>query len=515
MGHVTHDLKDYAPDLNAKYIDPIWHADFNTRASFADMARGAASRKSVIGTVLRLLAAAAVVCSGPPVSGRPGHHGPAARRETPLFELETDPYPSTYRLPVSRPVVLTGAIILDGAGRRIDNGDVVLAEGKVQAIGQGLARPTGATVIDARGKWITPGLIDVHTHLGVYSLPETSLDARTSDVTELRDPNAADTWVEHAVRSVDPGFSHALAAGVTTLQILPGSSALFGGRSVIAHPIPAPTIAAMKFPGAPQGLKMACGDSPKDEFASRNLLNSRQGEIAAMREAFAEAEEYREEHGDGHGHRGRQTDDLREQTLAMVLDGKMPVHIHCYRSDDMARMIDLSREFGFHISAFHHAVEAYKIAPLIVANGICVVGWSDWWGFKPEAADGIRENIALIDAAGGCAMMHSDIPILGEHLNLEAAKAAAAGRRFGLPEAPEHVIRWLTSNPAKAIGLADRIGRLAPGFDGDLVLWSGNPFSVYSKPEKVFIDGAVTFDGSAPRRRSDFELGRTITSSRP
>jgi imidazolonepropionase-like amidohydrolase len=445
-------------------------------------------------------------------SARPPHRG-----TPPIMEAASDPYPSTYKPAPSAPVVLTGATILDGAGNRFDDGEVVLADGKVQAIGRNLARPTGATIMDAHGKWITPGLIDVHTHLGVYTLPQTSLDADASDVTELHDPNAADTWVEHAVRSADPGFSHALAAGVTTLQILPGSSALFGGRSVIVHPIAAPTIAAMKFPGAPQGLKMACGANPKQTFASKGVLNSRQGELSRMREAFIEAEEYRHEHhgADRHGHHGPPDDDLKEQTLVLVLNGKMPVHIHCYRSDDMARMIDLSHEFGFHISAFHHAAEAYKIAPLIVANGICVAGWPDWWGFKPEAEDSIRENIAFVDAAGGCVMVHSDIPILGEHLNIEAAKAAAAGRRAGLSLPPEHVIKWLTSNPAKALALDDRIGRLAPGYDADLVLWSGDPFSVYSKPLKVFVDGALAFDSSAPKRPSDFELGRTITSTQP
>ena len=447
------------------------------------------------GSAIRILMLA-LAGAAAAVPARPPRHAPP-----PLVEAESDPYPSTYRPAPSAPVVLTGATIFDGAGGRIDNGEVALANGKVVAIGRGIARPAGATIIDARGKWITPGLIDVHTHLGVYTLPQTSLDADASDVTELRDPNAADTWVEHAVRSADPGFAHALAAGVTTLQILPGSSALFGGRSVIVHPIAAPTVAPMKFPGAPQGLKMACGANPKQAFAGRGILNSRQGELSRMREAFIEAEEYRREkrgRGGPRGHHGPPDDDLKEQTLALVLDGKLPVHIHCYRSDDMARMIDLSREFGFHISAFHHAAEAYKIAPLIVANGICVAGWPDWWGFKPEAEDSIRENIAFVDAAGGCVMVHSDIPILGEHLNLEAAEAAAAGRRAGLSLPPEHVIRWLTSNPAKALALDDRIGRLAPGYDGDLVLWSGNPFSVYSKPDKVFIDGALAFDSIAP-----------------
>jgi imidazolonepropionase-like amidohydrolase len=445
------------------------------------------------------IAAAGLAIAQPPARPSPG-----------------DPYPSTYRAPPSPPVVISGATILDGAGGRIEGGEVLLENGKVAAIGTGISHPAGALVIDGKGKWVTPGLIDVHTHLGVYTLPQTSLDAQASDVVEQRDPNAADTWIEHAVRSVDPGFSHALAAGVTTLQILPGSSDLFGGRSVVVHPVPSPTVAGMKFPGAPQGIKMACGANPKQAFAGRNLLNSRQGEIAAMREAFIEAQEYRERRDRDDGHRGRPAEEnLRDQTLAAVLDGKLPVHIHCYRSDDMARLIDLSREFGFHIAAFHHAAEAYKIAPLLVANGICVAGWPDWWGFKPEAEDAIRENIAIIDAAGGCAMVHSDIPILGEHLNLEAAKAAAAGRRMGHALPPERVVRWLTSNPAKALALDDRIGRLAPGFDADVVLWSGDPFSIYSKPEKVFIDGALRFDASAPRRPSDFELGRTIASERP
>lgn len=428
-----------------------------------------------------------------------------------------DPYPSTYKPLRSRAIVITGATILDGAGGRLEGAEILLKDGKIAAIGNTVSRPSDALVIAAPGDWVTPGLIDVHTHLGVYTLPQTSLDAQASDVVEQRDPNGADTWIEHAVRSVDPGFTHALQAGVTTLQILPGSSDLFGGRAVVVHPIPSPTIAGMKFPGAPQGLKMACGGNPKQAFAARNLLNSREGEIAAMREAFLQAQEYRRNHlSPSHdADRSRPDNDLKDQTLAKVLEGTMPVHIHCYRSDDMARLIDLSHEFGFHIAAFHHAAEAYKIAPLLVSEGICIAGWPDWWGFKPEAEDSIRENIAIIDAAGGCAMVHSDIPILGEHLNLEAAKAAAAGRRMGFSLPPERVIRWLTSNPAKALGLEQRIGRLAVGFDADLVLWSGDPFSVYSKPQKVIVDGAVVFDAHAPRRPSDFELGRTITSDQP
>lgn len=311
---------------------------------------------------------------------------------------------------------------------------------------------------------------------------------------------------------------------MTTLQILPGSSVIFGGRSVIVKPIPAVTLGAMKFPNAPQSLKMACGGNPKQHFGSLGRApNSRQGEFAIMRGAFLVAQDYRDrrqeaeprrgDRGGGARGRGGPPHVLENETLAGVLDGKIPVHIHCYRADDMARMIDLSREFGFKITAFHHASEAYKIAPLLAASGVCIAGWSDWWGFKPEAEDGIRENVAFVDAAGGCAMMHSDISLLGERLNTEAAKAAAAGRRAGLTIPLERAIRWITSNPARALALGDRTGTLAPGFAADVVLWSGDPFSVYSLPDQVYIDGGLAFDRAAVSRPSDFELGRTIVGA--
>ncbi|MBS0417051.1 MAG: amidohydrolase family protein [Proteobacteria bacterium] len=442
-----------------------------------------------------LLFVTAGVCLGA------GPKGPAAERD----DAVADPYPSTYVPRKSGPVVLVGATILDGIGGRIDSGEIVLRDGKVAAIGTSVERPAGAVIVDARGRWITPGLIDVHTHIGTYTLPQTSLSATVGDVTEMHKPDASATWIEHGVRSADPGFARALAAGVTTMQILPGSGVLLGGRSVVVKPIAAPTVAAMKFPDAPQGLKMACGDNPKEE-EGHGGFNSRQGLMAELREKLTGIQEYRRSPPP---HR-----DFEKNTLAAVLDGKIAVHVHCYRSDDMARIIDLSREFGFRIAAFHHASEAYKIAPLLVRAGICVAGWPDWWGFKPEAEDAIRENVAFVDAAGGCAMMHSDIPMLSEHLNTEAAKAAAAGRRSGLSEPPEHVIRWITSNPAKALGLDDRIGKLSPGANADVVLWSGDPFSVYSRVDGVYIDGALVFDRAHPPPPSDFEIGRTITEGR-
>src|SRR5262245_51845706 len=186
----------------------------------------------------------------------------AARAPLP-FAL--DPYPSTYQPLPRTDTLIVGAIVLDGAGARLDDADVLMRDGKIVAVGKGLTAP-GATVIDAHGRWVTPGVIDVHTHDGTYSLPQTSVDAEASDVSEISDPNAADTWIEHAVNPTDPSFAAALRSGVTTVQILPGSTPLISGRSVIVKPVPAASVQQMKFPGAPHALKMACGENPKGYF---------------------------------------------------------------------------------------------------------------------------------------------------------------------------------------------------------------------------------------------------------
>lgn len=424
----------------------------------------------------------------------------------------SDLFPSTYRPLPRTDTLVTHATVLDGVGHRYEDFDVLMREGKVVAVGHGLSA-AGVRVIDARGRWVTPGIIDVHSHNGTYVVPQTSLDAEASDVSEMETPNSAGTLIETAINPQDPAFAKALARGVTTLQILPGSSPVFGGLSVVVHPIPATTAQAMVVPGAPHGLKMACGENPKTaDVELHRGPTSRQGEIAYIRSEFARARDYMRKWNEylaGHDH-DPPTDDPRLDTLAAVLNGDVAVHMHCYRADEMAVMADLSRAIGFRIAAFHHAVEGYKIASLLVADHICAVVWSDWWGFKMEALDGIRENAAFIDAAGGCVTMHSDSPFLGQWLNIEAAKAASAGRRAGLSLPPEHVIEWLTLNPAKVLGLKNRIGTLEPGKDADLVIWDGDPFSVYTHADTVFIDGAVAYDRDDPQRqpRSDFELGR-------
>jgi imidazolonepropionase-like amidohydrolase len=418
-------------------------------------------------------------------------------------------------------VLIENAIVLDGLGGKLEQADVLLQDGLVAALGQDLKAGEGVVRIDAQGRWLTPGLIDIHSHNGTYSLPLTSQSFDTLDISELSDPNAAATWIEHAINVQDLAFTAALRSGVTTLQVLPGSVPLFGGRTVVLKPIPASTIFDMKFPGAPQGIKMACGENPKSHFGEDGRApTSRQGEVAMMRSAFLRAQKYRQEWQVYRDKPGRSTQperDLQLDTLAAVLGGELQVHLHCYRADDIAVMLALADEFGFRSAAIHHATEAYKVPELLREHASCAAVWADWWGYKPEASDAIRENAAFVDAAGACAVMHSDGPLMGQKLNLEAGKALAAGQRAGLPLGPEHAIRWLTSNAAMTLGLQDRIGQLSAGYNADVVIWSHNPFSIYAHAEQVFIDGALVFDRNDAGRQplSDAELGIAARELQP
>ncbi len=433
-------------------------------------------------------------------------------------EPPAGPYPSTYRPWPSEPTAIVHAVVLDGRGGRIDDGTVLMRDGKLVAVGAEVAIPDDATVIDAAGRWVTPGIIDVHSHLGVY--PSPGLRAH-SDGNEATAPNTAEVWAEHSVWPQDPGFIRALAGGVTVMQILPGSANLFGGRSVVLKNVPARTVQGKKFPGAPYGLKMACGENPKRVYGSKGRAPStRMGNFAGYRAAWIKAADYRrqwEEYEAKKAKGGAEAKkakppkrDLELETLKGVLEGRIRVQMHCYRGDEMAQVIDMSKEFGYHVAAFHHAVEAYKVADLLAENGICAAMWADWWGFKLEAYDGIRENIPFVDRAGACAIVHSDSAIGIQRLNQEAAKALADGRKAGLEISKAQAWTWLSYNPAKALGIEDRTGSLEVGKNADVVLWSGDPFSVYTKADKVFIDGALIWDRHDPAHQpvSDFELGQ-------
>jgi imidazolonepropionase-like amidohydrolase len=419
------------------------------------------------------------------------------------------PFASRYAPLPSDPALLRGATVLTGTGARIDDADVLIRDGKIAAVGAEVDAGD-AQVFDASGMWITPGIIDVHSHLGVYASPSVLAH---SDGNEISAPNTAEVWAEHSVWPQDPGFVTALAGGITSLQILPGSANLFGGRSVTLKNVPGRSVQSMKFPGAPYGLKMACGENPKRVYGSRaQAPSTRMGNVAGYRKAWIAAADYLEKMEQGENGEGEKPlRDLQLETLAGVLKGEILVHNHCYRADEMAVMIDVAQEFGYEITAFHHAVEAYKVPDLLAANDICAAVWADWWGFKMEAFDGIRENAALVHDAGACAIVHSDDEYGIQRLNQEAAKIVGAAARAGIEIPPEQAIRWITSNPAKALGIAEDVGTLEQGKMADIAVWDDDPFSVYSRVARVYIDGALVFEraNGQVNPMTDFTLGTT------
>ena len=424
-------------------------------------------------------------------------------------EFPPDPFPSTYQPLPSVATLIRHVTVYTGTGTQMDDSDILLKDGKVAALGKDLKADPGVLVIDGTGKFVTPGIIDIHSHLGVY--PSPAVDA-LSDGNELTNPDTANVRAENSVWPQDPGFNTARAGGVTTLEILPGSGNLIGGRSVVLKNVPSVTTEGMKFPDAPYGLKMACGENPKRVYGSKGAFPSTlMGDVAGYRQAWADAQAYDNQwkawEKDKKGTPPAR--DIKMETLAEVLNGRVRVQMHCYRANEMATMLDVAKEFHYHIAAFHHAVEAYKIPKLLAANGTCAAMWADWWGFKMEAWDGIRENIPMVDAGGACAMIHSDDENGIQRLNQETAKAWAAGNRVGLNISEAHAIMWMTLNPAKALGIDDKTGSLETGKMADVVLWSGNPFSVYTKADKVFVDGALVYDRDDPKHqpKSDFQVG--------
>ncbi len=421
------------------------------------------------------------------------------------LQTEFQAFLSTYQPMASENIVIVNANMFDGLGNEFKDYDILIKDGKIQEIGPDLVID-GSEVIDAQGKWVTPGIIDIHSHMGVYPAP----GVRTSsDGNEATAPVTAEVWAEHSVWTQDPQFVLALKGGITSFHVLPGSANLMGGRGATFKNVPNNSIQAMKFPNAPHSLKMACGENPKRVYGNRNQSPAtRMGNMAGYRKAWIEAERYYENIQEGKDIKR----DLRNDTLAGVLSGDILVQNHCYRADEMMMMIEMSKEFDYKITTFHHAVEAYKVADALAEHGICAAMWADWWGFKHEAYDMVQANIAIVDQArggSGCAIVHSDDEVGIQHLNQEAAKAMAAGNRAGYDISEARAMKWITYNPAKAAGILDQTGTLEVGKDADVVLWSGNPFSVYSKAEKVFIDGALAYDRDDPKKRpvTDFELG--------
>ena len=433
-----------------------------------------------------------------------------------ILKSEREPFESTYVPLQAENILIKKASVYDGDGNEFSNTDILVQEGRIVAIGKDLPVTDDFKIIDATDKWVTPGIIDIHSHMGVYPAPGVST---SSDGNEATSPVTADVWAEHSIWVQDPQYALALTGGVTSFHILPGSANLIGGRGVTVKNLQRNTINSMKFPDAPHSLKMACGENPKRVYGNRGQAPStRMGNAAGYRKSWIQAEgylrklvEYEEKSDDAKELEYAPRRDLEMETLAGVLKGEILVHNHCYRAEEMATMIDIAKEFNYKITAFHHGVEAYKIADLLAENGICAALWADWWGFKHEAYDMVQANIAIVDQAKngtGCAIVHSDDAIGIQHLNQEASKALSAGLRAGFDISKARAMKWITSNPAKAAGIYDQTGSLQVGKNADVVVWSKNPFSVYALAEKVIIDGAIAYDRQENiLPASDFDIG--------
>ncbi len=407
-----------------------------------------------------------------------------------------DPWHSTYQPQTTGAIFISNARAYMGDGTALDDADLLIRSGKIDAVGSDLTPPPDARVIDAEGRWLTPGIIDIHSHLGVYPTPAFSSN---SDGNEATDPATPQVWAEHSVWPQDLGFPKALRGGVTSLHILPGSANLFGGRGVTLRNVVNPTVQSMKFPDAPPSLKMACGENPKRVYGHRNTAPStRMGNMALYRKHWIDAHAYLDKKNQAEDEIiPRHERDLAMETLSGVIEGNIRVQMHCYRAEEMAAMLRVAEEFDYKISAFHHAIEAYKIADLLAEHGVCAAVWADWWGFKHEAYDMVYANAAMVDRGGdgkGCAVIHSDSARDIQHLNLEVAKAWAAGVRAGLNISKARAFSWITLNPARALGIDDETGSLTPGKRADLVLWSMDPFDTFARVEQVFIDGVEMYN---------------------
>ncbi|MEZ4473759.1 MAG: amidohydrolase [bacterium] len=435
---------------------------------------------------------------------------PAIAEPPPAFTRDLEPAPAL----LIRDATLLTATHLQP---RIERGWLRLAGGLITDLGEGDAPAPlpDEQVIDAAGRVITPGLIDTHSHLGVYPQPGIAAHA---DGNEATSPVTAGLKVAESFWPQDPAIQRAVVGGVTTIQVLPGSANLMGGRSVVLKLHPAREVEAMRFPGAPDGLKMACGENPKRVYGDRGSLPStRMGSLAAMRERLIAARRYRQRWAAWRAKFPDEKDatepppdrDLTLETLAGVLDGTILVHIHCYRADEMLQQLRLAREFGYRVRSFHHAVEAYKIRDVLRDEGVSVSTWADWYGFKIEADDAIEENLALLAEAGVRGILHTDSPLGIQRMNQEAAKAWFAGRQADIQVSEAEALRWLTANPAWALGIDARTGTLEAGKMADLVIWDRSPFSVYARALQVYIDGRLRHDAEAPGAPwSDFEVGR-------
>jgi len=396
-----------------------------------------------------------------------------------------------------RPLVIKGATLLTMTQGTIEGGTVVIQNGKIAAAGQSVEAPSEAEVIDARGEYVLPGLIDPHSHLGVYSLPELQANA---DGNEMTGDIEAQVRSEDAINTDDPEIARAVSGGVTTVQILPGSANNIGGWATIVKLNGGQTLDEIKFPGAPPSMKWAWGENQKRSYGSKSQAPSTlMGEAAIVRQKLLDAQNYtaKWKAWEDRGKKGAPPErNLQLEALAQVLAGKVRLNIHSYQVNHFDALFRIADEFHFQIAALHHALDAYMIAPEIARRRIGVVTFADLWGGKVEMWDAIPQNAYLLWKSGVTVSLHTDNPVIEERNYIEQA---AIINHYGMPD--EAALQTVTINPARILAIDQRVGSIEPGKDADLTVWTGYPLELTSKADKVFIDGKLVYtlkDGFLP-----------------
>jgi imidazolonepropionase-like amidohydrolase len=390
--------------------------------------------------------------------------------------------------------VIRNATIMT-VGKGTLKGSIVVKDGKISEVGEKVMEPAGAKIIDAAGQYVIPGIIDCHSHIAA----DGGINEGSVSVSSMVD-------IKDVINPEDIAIYRALAGGVTTANILHGSANAIGGQTLPLKMRWGKDAQGMIFEGATPGIKFALGENPKragNPAGGRGAPTAvparypatRMGVEDTIREAFNEAKVYKAEWDayDATTAKGEHPipprKDLKLEPLKEVLEGKRYVHAHCYRADEILMLLRVADEFGFKIRTLQHVLEGYKVAKEIAAHGAGASTFSDWWSYKVEAFDAIPYNAALMQKKGVIVSLNSDDPEMMRHLNIEAGKAMKYG---GVSET--EALAMVTLNPAKQLGIDNRVGSIEAGKDADLVIYDKFPLSDYAKVQKVMIDGNIYFD---------------------
>ena len=391
-------------------------------------------------------------------------------------------------------ILIKNATVLTVTKGTLTNTDVLLSGGKITQMGKGLSAPAGATIIDATGKFVMPGIIDPHSHMASDATNEGSLS-----VTSM-------VRIADVINPTSPNIYRALAGGVTTINVLHGSANTIGGQNAVLKLKWGHTGEEMVFPGAPPGIKFALGENvtrknsstfviPGQPTPPRRYPSTRRGQEEVLRDAFTRARDYKATWDEFRARSAKDKTlvpprrDLELEPLVEVLEGKRLVHAHTYRADETLMLLNVAKEFGFTVKTLQHGLEGYKIASEIAQAGTGLSSFADMWSYKIEAYDAIPYNVPILLRHGVVATINSDSDERARRLNIDAAKLIKYG---GLTE--DEALRTITYNGAAQLGVENRVGSIEVGKDADIAIFNAHPLSVYASVDQTIIDGEIFFD---------------------